>query len=307
MFKPKCNFNVDKLKICYKQPQELWDYLSTFNKEDKILYDSFSLLITDNGKSEGSEKESVKIKANVIADDGVLLGEFVFNNSAKYEGKCFFEFDNKALYTPLSYYMGEKYNYVCCIDYVASILNLEINNITTIEVSADINHNPLPRIYRLMKDHENYDMVYNGKVVEDYTKILEGVGEFYGRSRVKKNRYPTLYLSQKKDDAPSIKIYDKRAEIEDNSKQYISEWNNNLNGTMYRIEVSVKNEDIKKFLSLVQEYKEDYGTLELFLTHLGSQEYKHLLWQWICDRIAYFRAKSGDREVITLHELATKS
>jgi hypothetical protein len=307
MWKAKVNYNVDRLKICYKQPQELWDYLSTFNKEDKILYDSFSLLITDNGKSEGSEKESVKIKANVIADDGGLLGEFVFNNSAKYEGKCFFEFENKALYTPLSYYMGEKYNYVCCIDYVASILNLEINNITLIEISADINHNPLPRINKLLTHHEDYDFIYNGKVVEDYTKILEGVGEFYGRSRVKKNRYPTLYLSQKKDDAPSIKIYDKRAEIEDNSKQYISEWNNNLNGTMYRIEVSVKNEDIKKFLSLVQEYKEDYGTLELFLTHLGSQEYKHLLWQWICDRIAYFRAKSGDREVITLHELATKS
>lgn len=307
MWKAKVNYNVDRLKICYKQPQELWDYLSTFNKEDKILYDSFSLLITDNGKSEGSEKESVKIKANVIADDGVLLGEFVFNNSAKYEGKCFFEFDNKALYTPLSYYMGEKYNYVCCIDYVASILNLEINNITLIEISADINHNPLPRINKLLKDHDNYDFIYNGKVVDDYTKVLEGVGEFYGRSRVKKNRYPTLYLSQQKEQSPSIKIYDKRAEIKDNSKQYIEDWNENYNGTFYRVEVSVKNEDIKKFLSLVQEYKEDYGTLELFLTHLGSQEYKHLLWQWICDRIAYFRGKSGDREVITLHELATKS
>ena len=89
MFKVKVNYNVDRLKICYKQPQELWDYLSQFNTSDKVLFDSFSLLITDNGKSEGSEKESVKIKANVIADDGVLLGEFIFNNSAKYEVSVF--------------------------------------------------------------------------------------------------------------------------------------------------------------------------------------------------------------------------
>ena len=306
MFKPKVNFNVDKLKICYKQPQELWDYLSQFNTSDKVLFDSFSLYIIDNGKSENSEKESVKIKAEVITDDGVLLGYFTFNNSAKYESKCFFEFENKALYTTFQKYMGDKYNYICCADYVAQVLNLEINNITSIEISADINHNPLPRLYKLMKDHENFDMIYNGKVVEDYTKIIEGIGEFYGRSRVKKNRYPTLYLSQKKDDAPSIKIYDKRTEIEDNSKHYISEWNDNISGTMYRMEVSVKNEDIKKFLLLAEEYKEDYGVLGLFLTNLGSQEYKHLLWQWISDRIVYFRPKRGSREVITLHDVALK-
>ena len=307
MFKVKVKYNVDRLKICYKQPQELWDYISTFNKEDKILYDSFSLLITDDGKKEGSDKESVKIKANIITDDGVLLGELILNNSAKYEGLCFFEYENKALYTIFQTYYNVKYNYVGCMDYVASVLGLEINNITTIEVSADINHNPLPRIYKLMKDHENYDMIYNGKVVDDYTKILEGVGEFFGRSRVKKNRYPTLYLSQKKDDSPSIKIYDKRAEIQDSNKQYISDWNDNLNGTFYRVEVSVKNEDIKQFLSLIGEYKEDYGCLGLFLTHLGDEEYKHHLWEWISDRIVYFRAKRGDREVITLHDVATKS
>lgn len=307
MFKAKVNYNVDKLKICYKQPQDLWDYLSTFNTGDKVLFDSFTLLITDNGKREESEKESVKIKAEVITDDGVLLGEFVFNNSAKYEGKCFFEFENRALYTTFQKYMGDKYNYICCADYVAQVLNLEINNITTIEVSADLNFNPLPRLYKLIKDHENYDMVYNGKVVDDYTKILDGVGEFFGRSRVKKNRYPTLYLSQKKEDSPSIKIYDKRAEIEDNSKHYISDWNDNLNGTMYRVEVSVKNEDIKKFLALAEEVQENYGCLGMFLTNLGDERYKLLLWDYICDRIVYFRAKSGDREVITLHEIATRS
>lgn len=307
MFKPKCNFNVDKLKICYKQPQELWDFLAGYVSGDYLYFDSFKLLIIDDGRSEESRKESVKIKANVITDDGVLLGEFVFNNSAKYEGKCFFEFANSALYTLFQQYMGVKQNYICCLDWVAQILNLEINNITTIEVSADINHNPLPRIYKLMKDHENYDMVYNGKVVQDYTKILEGVGEFYGRNRVKKLRYPTLYFSQKKDDAPTIKIYDKRAEIEDNSKHYISDWNDNLNGTMYRVEVSVKNEDIKRFLDMMGGHQEHLGEIGLFLSNLTDQAYKHHLWEYITDRIVYFRAKSGDRGAITMGDILTKS
>lgn len=306
MFKPKCNFNVDKLKICYKQPQKLWDFLAENKSGDYLYFDSFSLLIIDDGKNEDSTKESVKIKANVITDDGVLLGEFVFNNSAKYEGKCFFEFANKALYTLFQQYMGVKQNYICCLDWVAQILGLDINNITSCEISADINFNPLPRLYKLIKNHENYDMVYNGKIISNPMQTIDGVGEFYGRNRIKKLRYPTLYLSQKKEDAPSIKIYDKRAEIEENNKQYISEWNNNLNGTMYRVEITIKNEDVKKFLALAKDYQENFGEIGLFLTHLNSQEYKHLLWEYICDRIVYFVPKKGKNAPITLHSIITK-
>ena len=46
MFKAKVNFNVDKLKICYKQPQELWDFLAGYVSGDYIYFDSFKLLIT---------------------------------------------------------------------------------------------------------------------------------------------------------------------------------------------------------------------------------------------------------------------
>lgn len=307
MFKAKCNFNVDKLKICYKQPQQLWDFLAEYNTDDVIYMDSFKVHITDDGKGVNSSKLPVKITANIITDDNVILGKFTFNNSAKYEGKCFFEFYNQALYTIFSEYMGAKYNYICCMDFVAQNLNLEINNITELEIACDVNFNPLPRLYKLIKNHENYDMIYNGKVVEDYTKILEGVGEFYGRSRTKKNRYPTLYLSQKKEDAPSLKIYDKRTEIEDNDKQYINTWNDNLNGTLYRVEVSVKNEDIKKFLQLAGEHQEHWGDIQAFLTMLGDEGYRYSIWKYICDRIVYFRAKSGNKEVITLHSITTKS
>ena len=307
MFKPKCNFNVDKLKICYKQPQQIWDFLAEYKTDDVIYMDSFSIHIIDDGRGENSSKQPTKIIANILTDDRVLLGKFSFNNSAKYEGKCFFEFDNKALYTIFSMYMGEKYNYIGCMDFVASVLNLEINNITELEIACDINFNPLPRIYKLIKSYEDYDMIYNGKKVADHTKILEGVGEFYGRNRVKKLRYPTLYLSQQKEQSPSIKIYDKRAEIKDNSKQYIEDWNENYNGTLYRVEVNVKNEDIKKFLQLAGQHNEQWGDIQAFLMMLGSEEYRYSIWEHICDRIVYFRAKSGDKEVIRLHSIITKS
>lgn len=307
MWKVKANFNVDKLKICFKQPQEVFEWLKQYKTDDVIYMDSFSIHIIDDGRSENSSKQPIKIIANILTDDRVLLGKFSFNDSAKYEGKCFFEFTNQSLYTIFNTYYGVKHNYIICLDFVAQHLNLEINNITELEVACDINHNPLPRINKLLTHHEDYDFILNGKVVDDHTKIMAGIGEFYGRSRVKKNRYPTLYLSQKKEDSPSIKIYDKRAEIEDNSKHYISDWNDNLNGTMYRIEVNVKNEDIKKFLQLAGQHNEQWGDIQAFLMMLSSEEYRYSIWEHICDRIVYFRAKSGDKEVIRLHSIITKS
>lgn len=306
MKRAKWTFNTDKLKICYRQPQQLFDFLSTFNNGDFINYDSFSLQIIDNGKNNhDTDKPSTMIKANCICEDGTLLGNFEFHNSAKHEGKCFFTFDNKIHYTLFTNY-PKKYNYLPCIEWVERCLEISKNNITRLEIALDTNINPVPQILRIIKDSENYDIIINGKVVESDEQIIKDYGEYFERTRKKRKRYPTIYISQHKDDAPSLKIYDKATEMKENNKEYISKWNEFNTSTQYRIEIEIKNEDIKKFLSEVGCKVEYWGDLDCILTNLNTTEYKELIWIWTTDRLLRFR-KKGKREVFTLHDVCTRS
>lgn len=298
-------YNTDKLKICYKQPQQLFDYLSNFENGEFVHYDCFCLQIIDNGKSnDKTDKPSTLIKANCLMQEGINLGTFEFHNSSKFEGKCFFTFENKVHYTCAGNY-PQKYNLLPAFEYVEQVLELEKNNITKLEIACDVNFNPLPKILKMIKDSENYDLIINGKVVEDDTQIIKEYGEYYERSRKKKKRYPTIYISQRKDDAPSLTIYDKATEMRVNNKEYISEWNGYTTSTQYRIEVSVKNEDIKQFLNEIGKDVEHWGSLDLFLTNLTDQAFKECIWLWITDRMLRFRLKNDNRTIITLHDLTS--
>lgn len=302
--KKRHNYNTDKLKICYRQPQELFDYLSNFENGDFVHYDCFCLQIIDNGKSNETDKPSTLIKANCICDDGTLFGTFEFHNSARYEGKCFFEFTNKVHYTLFSNY-PKKSNILPMFEYVEQVLGLEKNNITKLEIACDVNFNPLPKILKMIKDSENYDLIINGKVVESDEQIIKDYGEYFERTRKKRKRYPTIYISQRKDDAPSLKIYDKGTEIKVKNKEYIKEWNEYNTSTQYRIEIEIKNEDIKQFLREIGKDVEHWGELGLFLTNLTDQAFKECIWLYTTNKMLRFRLKSNIRHIITLHDLTS--
>ena len=307
MRKIKYNFNIDKLRLCYKQPQQLFDLLKTYNNGDYINFEGFSLVVTDCGRCAESTKEPSKIKANVILEDGTQLGVFSFHNSAKYEGKCFFSFDNHALYKPNGFdSQGNKHNYTAFIGWVESKLGLEKNNLTQCEIALDVNFNPVPQLLKLVKDTDNQHLILNGKNVDDDVR-LDGFGEYFDRFRKKRNRYATIYLSQKKVDSPSLKVYDKLAEIsEESGKDYIIDWNNFNSNTMWRLEVTVKNEDFKAFQERVGKNIEEWGQIDTVVELLGLEQFRTLLWVYIADRLLYFRNKHTN-EVISLFDIATKS
>lgn len=306
MKKTKWKINVDKLKICYNQPAELWQYLSKFNTDDIINYDCFALHILDDGRGKENDKPRVKIKANVLLDEGLVLGKFEFNNSSKYEGKCFFAFDNKALYTIAGCNMGKKYNHIITLDFIEQQLNLIKNNLTLVEVALDVNFNVIHKIQTYIKDYKNYTMYINGNIVADEKRKIENYGEYFQRSRKRRERYPTIYLSQSKEDSPRLKIYNKTNEItEESGKEYINEWNE-ISGNVYRTEITIKNGDFKKFMQLVGEQNDFNSEIEGVCLHLSTQEYICSLWQYITDRMLYFRCKSTN-EVIRLLDICTNS
>lgn len=307
MKKVKYNFNVDKLRLCYKQPQQLFDLLKCYNNGDYIQFDCFCLVITDSGRVQESNKEPSKIKANLLLEDGTLMGEFSFNNSAKYEGKCFFSFQNHSLYKVNCFdSQGNKHNYIAFMGWIEQQLGLEKNNLTECEIALDLNFNPLPQLQRLIRDTTNYDMILNGKKVDDDERIC-GYGEFFERTRTKRKRYPTIYLSQKKADSPSLKVYDKLAEInEESRKDYVIAWNEFNNSPIWRMEVTVKNEDFKAFQERVGKNIEEWGQIDTVVELLGLEQFRTLLWVYITDRLVYFRNKHSN-EVISLLDIATKS
>lgn len=327
--KKRINFNIDKLKLSFVQPNKLFEDLSQYPTGKYVNYEDFSLQIIDDGRKVDSEKQPSKILVNVILADKTLLGTFTFNNSAKYDGLCFFKFANSALYKCEGYNYEGKYNCQSYIYYVADALNLRLNSITEIELAVDINFNPISKIRKLIKDHENYDMIYNSKRIIDENRIIDNYGEFFSRSRHKIDRTPTLYFSQKKSDGLKTKIYDKSREIteENPSKNYEEEWNDFNGKKIYRIEMTVLWEQFKTWLQYVnspnspfrfewkqyisEEDGENFSPSEEFKEYLARtqyllmlEDYRCALWQFCADRVLYFRNRKT-KEVVSLLDIAT--
>ena len=332
--------NIDKLRLSFIQPQELWDEMKKHPidktqdpkkqpKHNYVPFGDFTFDITDDGRGKDSEKEPIKIVADVIMCDNTKLGTFTFNNSAKYDGLCFFTFENKALYTTDTIIHGEKSNKMGYLQPIADALGLTINSFTEIELSVDINHNPIPIIRKLVKDHENFDMIVNRKAVTNENRTIEDYGEWFNRSRKKLNRYPTIYVKQAKDDGQKLRIYNKSQEISDeNHKNYISEWDDFGSSDIYRLEVNVKWENFKKWLVYLQtaehlpsEWKRYFcqdpedptqsptepltDHLERTLWLLQNHDYRIAMWYYCSEKMLYFVHRATNTP-ITLAEIGAQ-
>ena len=298
----KINFNLDKLKICYKQPDELFDFLSSHKNGDYVdYYGDFGLRIIDNGRKEGCDKPSTNVTANVLyADNGreATLGKFEFNNSPKYDGRCFFTFENSALYDFTGYAIPyeQKCNRISCLPYITDILGLTLNNITELEIAADTNINPIGKLRKYIKNCKNYDMIVNSKRIVDERQRINGYAEMYGRTRLHLDRMPTLYFHQAKSGSIKMRAYNKTKEIaEESGKEYIAEWNDYGNHPIYRIEVGMRNEDYRQWLSYIAPKKPEWGEMEASVGLLDDERYRCLLWDYCTHRLVYFKPK-GKRD-----------
>ena len=176
--------------------------------------DDFSLVFI-----EGDETKMSAV-LNVRDVDGYFrLGTFTFSNSAKYEGKAFFTFENGALYRVYTRVPnGDSTNQICNLLYVADFYGMTFNNVTELELAFDSTYNYIGKVRRMIKDVEDYDLYLNGrKVTNDET--LDGYGEYYSRSRVMLSKLPTLYFSQAKDTDMKMRICDKARELNESSPQ----------------------------------------------------------------------------------------
>ncbi len=290
---------IDKLKVCYIQPASLFDRLVEKSgllddsKESYVDCGDFMLQLTDKV---GKDKHYTQLDFAVLipADDYSKLGTFKFSNSGKYEGMCFFEFENSALYTTFAKSPYETNNYQGMLFYVASTLGLEYNNITQVEVALDTTKNYIKQMRSYIHNYKQYDMFLNGKIVKDENATLENYGEYYSRSRMSMSRQPTLYFGQSKDVGLKGRVYNKSIELAEQSKQKADRYSEfvdfSTDNRIYRVEVVVRNTDIKLFHSL---WRERFGEddAENVLALLMSEQFNAQLWKWATDRLVYFRDK----------------
>ena len=211
--------NIDKLRVCFTMPENLYTYLNEhYTRYDELTNarildeDDFSLVFVED------DETKMSAVLNVRDVDGYFrLGTFTFSNSAKYEGKAFFTFENGALYRVYTRVPnGEPTNHICDLLYVADFYGMTFNNITELELAFDSTYNYIGKVRRMIKDVENYDLYLNGRKVSN-DETLDGYGEYYSRSRMKLSKLPTLYFSQAKDTDMKMRVYDKARELNESS------------------------------------------------------------------------------------------
>ena len=303
--------NVDKLRVCFTMPENLYGYLNEhYTRRDELTdarildEDTFSLLFI--------EEDEVKMTAvlNVRDVEGYYrLGTFTFSNSAKYAGKAFFSFENSALYRIyLKFPNEEPKNHICDLQYVADFYGMEFNNVTELELAFDSTFNYISKVRKMIKAVDTYDLYLNGKKVKD-DETLDGYGEYYTRSRVKMSKLPTLYFSQAKDTDMKMRVYDKARELDENSPnkaERLKEWLGwDTIDTLYRVEVVMHNTNVREF---VERYGErlypECGEHSNVLNLLGMSDFRLAMFLDSVDRLIYFRNKKT-REKISLVELAS--
>lgn len=115
------------------------------------------------------ENNEDTIVCSVLLDEAnqteqILLGSLVLNNTHKYLGKAFFEFENSALYTVEGIDAGgNKYSKIMNLYYVAEVLGMELNNVTQVDLALDSNINFIRKLTQAIKSYETLDMYLNGK------------------------------------------------------------------------------------------------------------------------------------------------
>lgn len=306
--KRRVNFNLDKVRLCYCQPADLFGELSGRENGEYVDFGYFRLYIIDNGRKEGCSKPAVKAKAEIVVNveqSWEAVGTLTAHNSAKYDGLCFLEFTNKTLYSRLGEDKAEKVNGLNCLPYIVIQMGLRLHNVTELEIAADCSYNPTPTIRRMIKDYQNYDMIMNGRRIDDEKRNISGYCEIHGRSRIKVDRIPTLSFRQCKDEGLKMKIYNKSKEIEQASdKKYIEDWNGYGSHPTYRVEVTVKNADYRQWLDYnIAQGKPDWGDLDASVGLLTDEAYRASLWQFCTHRLVYFKPKGKRDDLIDLIDI----
>lgn len=274
--------SIDKLTLCYRTSDEIVQKLNECNElidsddcfrlvrvpsDEALFANSFHVMVKfpygDGGKG-FVERKFATLKTKLRSMEDVNYVWLYIENWVFYE---IFIISN-----------GSKCNWLSGVDYVANELNLRLNNITDLHIAMDTTINFAKKI-KHAQFCDDYDVILNGRLRSRKQEILNEILHVQtgDQSRL---RTLTIYITPKKQDGLSLKIYDKKRELGKSNKEYIPKWSG-LKDKDYRVELTLKNEHLKEY------YQNNGGTIldEALMVTLASQ---HESQELLFDMLYYF-------------------
>lgn len=297
MRKDKYKINVDKLTLCYNVSST--SILQNI-KDDLVLnLLDFKLVKIDSRHFENAY--SIQFLWNY--DDSEKLewktfGQLKFNlkidkNKEVLVKRVWIYFDNRTLYT--EYYHGT--NLIRLVEILVNALDLEYNNISSLDIAFDTTKNIVKLLTKMIRN-KDFTTHLNTKEIKDRT-IEQSEIKFLKKGNL--NRFiensTSLYIHQKDKDGFGLTLYNKSKEIQESShKEYIKEWNGmNCKQTIYRAEVRLKNEHIKKYLN----DNNITFSCELF----NNEDFLYDCFVSFVNRLIYFKKDNKEYNIIDILKL----
>lgn len=303
MRKQDCVISIDKLTLCYRAKNEIIQKLNECNElidsddcfrlvrvpsDEALFANSFHVVIKfpySDGRKGFFERKfaTLKTKLRTMEDDKIDYVWLYIENWVFYE---IFVISNSS-----------KCNWLSCVDYVANKLNLSLNNITDLHVALDSTVDFAKKI-KHAQFNDKYELILNGKLRSNKKEILKEILYVQTGDQCRLKTL-TVYINPKKQDGLSLKIYDKKRELEKSNKGYIPIWSG-LEDKDYRVELSVKNEHLREYC----QYRGESIPDEVLMVTLASQaESQGLLFDmlyYFSNRLLRFRYEG---KVISIFEL----
>ena len=225
MRKKKSIISIDKLTLCYRATDEVIRKLNEYDKledsdnsftlvrvpsDEALFANSFHVMIKfpfgEAGHGFVERKfATLKTKLRSMGDDKVNY--------------VWLYIENWAFYEVFGIYDSGKCNWLACVDYIADELGLSLNNITDLHVALDTNINFAKKI-KHAQFNDDYEVILNGKARLDKKEVLDEILHIQTGDQCRL-RTLTICINPKKQDGLSLKIYDKKREVEKSNKNNI--------------------------------------------------------------------------------------
>lgn len=264
--------SIDALEITYTTTDEMKEYLSSddstyyFGEKKEIILkrsdsryykNEFIIWCKDWNESKGHFKR--------------IVGYMRFGSFNKNRQNVYITYENEALY---SWLVSARY-------YMEEALNLEFLQISKFDIAVDFNFNVEKHLIRQYKD-DSYDLIVNGRLADN--KAVYGVGFlswWNPRHRIFAN--PQMLVKNDKSTL-TMKTYNKKKEIEQESGKYYIQEKTGFNTIMYRVEITCKNHKLLKKTLDALEISDEFLYVHLDDGNVLLTVFSHLL-----DRVIHLR------------------
>ena len=280
--------SIDRLEITYTTTDEMKEYLSLKDK-DVYLFGKHNEITLRRSESRYYKNEFIIWCKDWNENQGHfrrILGYLSFGSFNKNRQNIYINYENEALYT---WILSSRY-------YVEEILNLDFVQISKFDICVDFNFNIEKHLIRQYKDTD-YELIVNRKAAND--KAVYGVGFlswWNPRNRLFAN--PQM-IAKDAQSTLSMKTYNKKKEIEQESGKYYIMEKTGFHSVMYRVEMTCKNhKTLKKTLNSLQ-----MSDLDLY-TNLENEEILIKVFKHLLDRVIHLRKK---RKKLNILDEAIKS